>query len=281
MLFLPSLPPVTLRDIGLYFVLISFIANLILLARPLMRAKTLFKGRAKDAIREIKKLEIPGLRNFVFKEVVLFATPYPFAIAIFTLVDWNQNLIETIELIPLVVTIIGLGAWIMLDIFHSYNTQIFLHEVIDDLDKFDNKFRRLKITEEIDLTDFDLINKLKLLVEIRNTLKGKAKRITKKVGMDKVVESTSLNLSGFAGKFSSAIKMGINQVDNILDNVELVIDTAHSYVAETLLDYFDKYIANRFEKYINRPNWEVAFWICWAIVPSTWLLLMFYISQMI
>ena len=258
MLFAPSVPPETLRDIGLYFLIISFITKLILLVSPIIRARTLFEGRAKDAYGEFKKLEIPGVRNFLFKETVLLTGPYPFAIAIFTLVDWNQASIDEIGLVPLLVTIFGLSAWAICDIFHSYKTQIFLHEVIDDIENFDTKFSKL-LGES---TSFDLINKLILLAEVRTHLKDKALRITKKSGIDKVVEFTP----GMFGKI-------LNQVDQFLDTTEAVIGNAHSIIAEKLLGYFDKFFADRFKEYTNRPNWEVAFWICWALTPSIWLLL--------
>lgn len=263
MLFLPSVPPETFRDIGLYFLIISFISKLILLVSPIFRTKKLFEGRTREACKQFDKLEIPGVRNFLFKETVLLTGPYPFAIAIFALVDWTS--IGEIGLVPLLVVIFGLSAWAICDIFHSYKTQIFLHEVIDDIEDFDNKFSKILGKP----TNLDLINKLILLVEVRTLLKDKAKRITKK--MNKVVD---LDLTpGLFGKI-------LSQVDHFLDATGEVISNAHSILAEKMLEHFDKFFANQFKQYTNRPNWEVAFWISWALTPSIWLLLVMRTNQL-
>nr|AIF02253.1 hypothetical protein [uncultured marine group II/III euryarchaeote KM3_155_G07] len=259
--FFPLIPPETIRDIALYFLLVSLTAKLLLLSSPLFRARSLFAGRTKETIREIRQLQIPGVRNFLIQETALLAGPYPIAIAIFALVDWNQALLSNLEMFPLLLSIFGLGAWAIGDVVHSYRIQQFLHDILNDIEEFDKKFTTL-LGES---TGFDLVKKLGLMVEIRNSLKDKTQRLTGKIGLNNVIEPNTIEIPGLLGNI-------LSQVNQFLDTAEAVIDNASSNLAKLLLDFFDKKIENRFREYTERSLREVIFWSCWALTPPLWLL---------
>lgn len=278
MAILPSLPPETLRDLAFCIMPIPFLVKVYFLSDPLLRAKKKLEGNTLEAVELVGKLEIPGVKNFIMREVILLFSPYLVTILLFAFSGISEvGLFERGFYFPIIAAL-GLVVWSALDGRRSRQSRETLNELLDEVDHFEKRISEY---------GRDLMWGLRMLVAFRDGLKNASKKIAGAIATHPVEIDDEISQSDVQPKSRDSWK-GPSAASEVLDKLAKAADAVINApirltqaLIDKLLGQIDEVIEAHFRDFTEKPFNVMASSFLWTIIPVIWLLLMTYLYPLI
>lgn len=277
---LPSIPPETLRDLAFFIMPIPFLVKVYLLLNPLLRAKKKLEGHTFEAVELVKKLEIPGVKNFIRREVILLFSPYLVIFLVFSLSEISTvSLFENGFYFPLIAAL-GLVIWAAFDGRRSMESRETLNDLLDEVDNFESRIGEY---------GRDLMWGLRMLVGFREGLKSASQKISDAISSSQQASQTGEDDSRTEQIDELPLKSGepwsgpsaVNEVLGKLAKAADAIINAPIRLTQVLIDKMlgqvDEVIESHFSDFTEKPFNVMLSSFIWTLIPVTWLLVLTYL----
>jgi len=240
----------TLFDLGLAVLLISFDVRLIMIGIPLIKFARMFRGNVRQGSSLVTALEIDGLKEFVRYECIMGFFPYLAILASLTLIS-NVPLSD-LGFGLLALTILIMFGWVFLDCVRSLR----INREIETAYSQTNQLRTIA---------GNVLDGLKYVVYIRSSVTKTALKLGQRavVGLArKKVKDGEEEI----GKRSLS-RIALAAIDSLVSFPERVIGHATNWAKDTL----DEKLRRDFSKYATRSKIFVISLLIWSIIPAIWL----------
>ncbi len=249
---------------------------------PFRRIKRKLAGHTEEAIDLVARLEIPGVRTFIMREIVLLMSPYLIIFALFSFSGISSvNLYERGFYFPIIASL-GLVIWTAFDARRSFESKKTLNSLLDEVDHFENRIGEY---------GRDLMWGLRMLVAFREGLKTVSKNISDSVTQsgqkkdrtgddgapDEVSRDADFPKSLDSWKGPSAASEVLHKLSRAADailNAPILLTQA---LIDKLLGQLDEVIESHFRDFTEKPSIVMLTSFLWTLIPVTWLLALTYL----
>ena len=204
----------------------------------------------------VDELEIPGLRSFVKQEIILGLVPYFILVILMTQNKYVGINISELNMILTLTTIFIFLVWIFFDIIKS----ISIHKELTKLASDTSRLKKIAGSA---------LDGLRFVIHRKGMIKRTALKYTTGLVIEKLENQQKEKKSFFRTVGISSLKA----LESIVSFPEKVTKQLTQWIKEDL----DDRLMKRFQKYLERSKLNIVVNFTWTLVPSIWVILVYYI----
>ena len=249
---------ITLLHLVFLLVIPTFIFRVWVIFRGINKFIKIFDGKKNvvEGSKLVDELEIPGLRSFVKQEIILGLVPYFILVILMTQNKYVGINISELNMILTLTTIFIFLVWIFFDIIKS----ISIHKELTKLASDTSRLKKIAGSA---------LDGLRFVIHRKGMIKRTALKYTTGLVIEKLENQQKEKKSFFRTVGISSLKA----LESIVSFPEKVTKQLTQWIKEDL----DDRLMKRFQKYLERSKLNIVVNFTWTLVPSIWVILVYYI----
>ena len=245
---------INLFQVATLLLLCSIFVRFALIVVPAVQFIRLFEDTksSKQGFSLIKKIEIPGLHQFVKQEFVLGVSPYlsiVIVLLVFDLAEINTNQLSNVGLL---LTLLGLFVWLVIDWTRSFIVHQQLRSIVEE-------------TKKLRGISGNVLDGLKYAVYLRPSL-GKTAFLLGKRAAVGTIQSRIKKQEETTGRKSLA-SVAFMAIEKMISFPERIVGKITDWVKGSV----DEKLKESFSYYANRTKVEFFLLFLWTLFPAFWL----------
>ena len=245
----------SLFDLGLVLLLSTLLVRITFLSIPVYQFSKIFERKIREGSKLISALEIPGLKKFIWEEIILGFFSYFMIFLCLYFFNLDEYELSSISLFGKITTLLIFLFWVIIDWMRS----IMIYRRLTGINRKTSKLKTIA---------GNIFDGLRFIVYIRSSPKKTALTLGTRalVGLSKKkLEEKQEN----EGKEPFGI-VALSFLQRMITFPERLTTKLTDWAKENV----DEHLSKEFEKYSKRSRLKLIILLFWSIIPSLWLLLL-------